>query len=349
MQTLPQLCDEQDLELVPFLRQMLGSNRDLGISAFRPVRIRMPRFAEKWISRLGLVEVMTRARLFHATDFYLPLRHRSPMIASVYDVIYATDPEGTVDHVRLARAMSYRAGQCIRVITCSEYSAREFCGLYGYPRERVTVIPLGIDTHHFRPGLREPLSPGYFLAVSCNDRRKNTPRLVRAFINYARAGGLSDLKLAWNLPDSLAREIQASGMANRIVALGKVPEPELLELYQGARCVMFPSLQEGFGFPVLEALACGVPVLTTRRSSLPEVGGDLAIYVDGEDEEEITREMLALDTGSYLPLAERVRREGPQWASHFNWRRYAENTLAVYQSALEELSNKPWRPLVLHR
>lgn len=347
MRELPLLCNEQDIELVPFLRQTLHSNKELGVDSLNPFRLRMPRFSEKWISRLGLVEATTRADLFHATDFYLPLRPNSPAIANVYDVIYATESEGTVDHQRLATEMARRAGQCIKVITCSEYSAREFCKLYGYPRERVTVIPLGIDNSHFRPGLSDPASPGYFLTVSCNERRKNTPRLIRAFINYAKAGGRSDLKLAWSLPDNLANQVQAAGMSNRIIPIDKVSEDELLRLYQGARCVMFPSLYEGFGFPVLESLACGVPVLTTRRSSLPEVGGELAIYVDGEDEEEITRQMLAFDSGMYTQLSARIRREGPFWASRFNWRKYAKDTVAVYQSSLDELSTRAWQPLQL--
>lgn len=349
MRELPQLCKQQNIELVPFLRQMLRSNRELGIDAYHPIRLRVPRFTEEWVSRAGLVETLTQASLFHATDFYLPLKPTTPMIATVYDVIYALEPEGTVDHVRIAQQMKRRVGQCIRVISCSEYSAREFCTLYGYPRERVAVIPLGMDAQHFKPTVEAADRVGrpYFLAVSCNATRKNTPRLVRAFLRYVQAGGRNDLRLAWTLPADLADEVRAAGAEHRVIALGKVADDQLLALYQSAVCVMFPSLYEGFGFPVLEALACGVPVMTTHRSSLPEVGGDLALYVDGEDVDEMTRQMLAFDSGQHDELSARIRHDGPAWASGFTWQRCAEQTVDVYLSALAELSAGSWRPLQL--
>jgi alpha-1,3-rhamnosyl/mannosyltransferase len=347
MSELPDVCEEKGITLIPFIRQMLRSNNELGIAPYNPVRLRLPRLSENLISRLGLVEKMTRATLFHATDFYLPLRYDAPMIASIYDVIYAKSPEGTLDHQRLSRAMKQRVAQCVHVITCSEYSANEFCGYYGYPRERVSVIPLGVDTDRFQPSIRRHISQGYFLAVSCNENRKNTPRLIRAFLRYAKAGGRHNLLLAWSLPESLAAEIEAAGMSARVLPLGRVPESDLLALYQDAICVMFPSLHEGFGFPVLEALACGVPIMTTRRSSLPEVGGDLALYVDGENLDEMTLQMLAFDRGDHDRLTKRVKEYGPQWARNFSWRRCAEETVSVYLKAMVEISSHKWRPLEL--
>src|SRR5690606_596744 len=104
-----------------------------------------------------------------------------------------------------------RVGQCIRVISCSDYSAAEFCTLYGYPKERVSVIPWGIDSKHFRPSSQacQTEERPYFLAVSCNTTRKNTPRLVRAFLRYVQAGGRNDLRMAWTLPADLADEVHA--------------------------------------------------------------------------------------------------------------------------------------------
>jgi glycosyltransferase involved in cell wall biosynthesis len=186
----------------------------------------------------------------------------------------------------------------------------------------------------------------YFFAVSCNETRKNTPLLIRAFLRYVLAGGKLDLKLAWHLPEALTAEVERAGLAPRVQALGGVSDRALLELYQGATCVMFPSLYEGFGFPVLEALACGVPVLTTRRSSLPEVGGELALYVDGGNVDEIVLQMFAFERGQHAQLAARCAVEGPEWAARFRWRDCAERTVQVYREAVAEIGRN-WQPLDL--
>lgn len=353
MSELPSLCLARGLTLVPFFRRFSDKTETLGLDRLGSVRLRLPRKAEGLISKLGLVEYVTGARLFHATDFYIPLRQCTPMIATVHDVIYATQPENNVDHLRISLAMKRHVKQFIRVIACSDFSADEFCSLYGYPRGRVQVIHWGVDLDHFKPHEdRMPLIEGsrpYFLAVSCNASRKNTPRLVRAYICYAAAGGGHDLKLAWTLPDDLAEEVHNAGFADRVKALGKVTEDELLVLYQGAACVMFPSLYEGFGFPILEALACGVPVMTTRRSSLPEVGGDIPVYVDGEDIDEMVQVMWAFECGDMADITQRTRVEGPRRAAQFTWRRCAEQTVETYLSAFAELEAKPWQPLKLER
>ena len=335
----------------PYFRKMLGTAASHDIAEYNATRLRLPRSAEGLIRSLGLVEATTKARLYHATDFYLPLKASTPAISTIYDVIYATNPEGSGDQARIATAMKRFVSQCVRVISCSEYSAREFCTLYGYPENQVTVINLGVDTKLFAPApqVAVPGNAGvpYFFAVSCNETRKNTPRLIRAFIRYALAGGSYNLKLAWHLPEHLTEEVRQAGLTDRIIALGKVSQDTLVALYQQAACVVFPSLYEGFGFPVIEALACGVPVMTTRRSSLPEVGGEVALYVDGEDTDEMAQWMAAFERNELGPVAQRSAIEGPDWAARFTWRNCAEKTLETYLSALSEIDARPWKPLVL--
>lgn len=345
MSELPGLCAEKGISLVPFVYRLPGEPLLPGKESVPPLRL--PPVGEVAMAASSMIERRTGGQLFHATDFYVPLSPQSPMIATVHDVIYELQPEGTPDQRRIADAMRCYVSQCLQVITCSHYSAAEFCALYGYPAERVRVVYWGIDTEHFRPGRPVPGKRPYFFAVSCNETRKNTPRLVRAFLRYAAAGGGYDLKLAWDLPAALADEVVRSGLASRVHALGAVGETELLALYRGAACVMFPSLYEGFGFPVLEALACGVPVLTTRRSSLPEVGGDLALYVDGCDTGEMTARMHEFERGEHAGLVARCAGEGPCWARRFRWRDCAEGTLQTYLAAATELAARPWQPLDL--
>lgn len=343
MSELPTVCEENGLRLKPFLYRLPGEPTRMGLPDYQPLRL--PVMADSAMAAAGTIERTTGARLYHATDFYVPLQSSSPMVSTVHDVIYEVQPEGTPDQRRISRAMRRYVCQCARIITCSHYSAQQISALYGYPAERIRVIYWGVDVRRFRPGPRQVVRP-YFFAVSCNPTRKNTPRLLRAFLRYAGAGGKLDLKLAWRLPWSLQNEVERSGLSTRVHALGCVSDQELLDLYRGATCVMFPSLYEGFGFPVLEALACGVPVLTTYRSSLPEVGGDLALYVDGEDIDEIVRQMFAFERGQHALLAARCAAEGPQWAAGFRWRNCAEQTAQVYLEAAAEIGRN-WQPLDL--
>lgn len=350
MKELPATARSEGVLVRPYFRKALGSLSQYGLADFELLRMHAPLAAESLLRTLGLVERLTKAPLFHATNFYLPLKPLTPAISTVHDVIYATQPEGTGDQARIKKAMDTFVPQCVRVISCSEYSARAFCDLYGYPMERVSVIGWGVDPTYAPAAAPQVAgSSPYFLAVSCNTTRKNTPRLVQAFIRYARSGGAYDLTLAWTLPDDLRMAVEQAGVAHRVHALGKVSEDRLIELYQHAVCVMFPSLYEGFGFPVLEALACGVPVMTTRRSSMPEVGGDIPVYVDGEDIDEMAQVMWAFERGDMAGVAARTRVEGPRRAARFTWRRCAEQTVQTYLSAFAELKARPWQPLKLER
>jgi glycosyltransferase involved in cell wall biosynthesis len=351
MNELPVVASLAHIKLQPYFRKMRGSLSDYGLAHTKLIRLRAPMAAEAWVKRLGLIELLTRAPLFHATDFYLPLKNKTPTISTVYDVIYATQSEGMGDQARIKKAMESFVSQCVRVISCSDYSARAFCELYGYPIERVVVIGLGVDKKYVPvlAPVHQPCARPYFLAVSCNITRKNTPRLIQAFIRYAQSGGAFNLTLAWTLPDDLQASVAQAGLAQRVHALGKVSEDRLIDLYQHTVCVMFPSLYEGFGFPVLEALACGVPVMTTRRSSLPEVGGDIPVYVDGEDIDEMAQVMWAFERGDMASVTSRTRFEGPRRAARFTWRRCAEQTVDTYLSAFAELECKPWQPLQLER
>ena len=349
MSELPALASSAGIKLQPYFRKALGSLNEYGLADTKLSRLRLPLATEKWVRKFGLVELLTGSQLFHATDFYLPLKKMTPAVATVHDVIYANQSEGTGDQARIKKAMKNFVPHCVRVISCSDYSAKEFCALYSYPMDRVKVIGWGVD-EKYKPmssTISDESAKPYFFAVSCNTTRKNTPRLIHAFIRYAQSGGAYDLTLTWTLPADLRAEVEQSGLSHRVHALGKVSEERLIELYQQAVCIMFPSLFEGFGFPVLESLACGVPVMTTRRSSLPEVGGDIPIYVDGEDIDEMAQVMWAFERGDMAGVACRTHIEGPKRAARFTWRRCAEQTLETYISAFSEISSAPWKPLTL--
>jgi glycosyltransferase involved in cell wall biosynthesis len=179
----------------------------------------------------------------------------------------------------------------------------------------------------------------YLLYVGTLHPRKNLARLVRAFGRMLAewppdAGEPPALVLAGNrgwLYDEIAAEVRTLGLEGRVIFPGYVPREHLVPLLSGAAAFVFPSLFEGFGFPILEAMACGAPVVTSRASCLPEVAGDAAMLVDPHDESDLARAMARAVTDASL-RADLIER-GFVRAREFTWDRCARETLAVLEAA----------------
>jgi alpha-1,3-rhamnosyl/mannosyltransferase len=204
---------------------------------------------------------------------------------------------------------------------------------------RVTTIPLGVGAH-FRPGRRTPdfsrrlgLPDRYVLSVGVLEPRKNHGALVSALARLHAAGERISLVLAgrtgWRWRDPLEAP-GLSALRPWVRVIRNVSEDDLVELYGRAAVLAYPSFAEGFGLPLLEAMACGCPVVASTRGSLPEVGGDAAVYAPPEDVEALAAQLLALlrDEGHRRLHVERGRVR----AAGFTWRRTAERMLAVYRA-----------------
>ncbi|KUM35538.1 hypothetical protein AR689_16105 [Arthrobacter sp. EpRS71] len=223
------------------------------------------------------------------------------------------------------------------VITVSDSSADDVSHVFGVDPARITTIPHGIDTEHFakqRPlsnRLQHLLSTPFVLYLGNIEPRKNIIELVRAFsmpplkelgVKLVIAG-----KPAWNADESMAA-INASDVLN----LGFVDDDERVALMQHAELFAFPSLYEGFGFPVLEALAAGTPVICSDRGSLKEVAGPSLIF-EGTDAGSLAQGIAGALTD---PVAlESVRAAGPAWAQRFSWNSSVEAHTAVYERVLQ--------------
>lgn len=312
-------------DLVGFGRRLRGGAVELPI---RSVRLRLPRAAEPLMRRLRLVERLCPADLYHATDFYLPLGDPSRAVATVHDLIFLTNPEKMVDHDRLRRWAPDFIRRCRAVIAVSEHTKREIVSVLGVPAERIQVVHWGLDHDLFRPDGKVTERP-YFFAVSCSTGRKNTPLLLRAYAELAKQNPRNDFVLAWDPPPEIRAEY---GAHPRIRFIGRQGDDALRALYSGATALVFPSLQEGFGLPVLEAMACGAPVIASNATSLPEVGGDAAVYVDPRDEGGLVATLKAFDDGTVDSAALRAR--GLKQAARFTWEKCARETLVVYEQAL---------------
>ncbi|HBY93727.1 MAG TPA: glycosyltransferase family 1 protein [Chloroflexi bacterium] len=284
------------------------------------------------------------ADLFHGTDMLAPPIPQ-PAVVTIHDLSILLYPE---HHTRLNRlhlrwALPRVTRRVAAIIAVSEATKRDLIARLDVPADRVHVVPNGVDHKRFYPryrpearqraGLMLGIEPPYILALGTLEPRKNLPTLLRA---YARLGrDVPRLVLAgargWG-EGPLFELVKELGLQERVRFTGYVPEAVLPDLYAGARLFVYPSLYEGFGLPVLEALASGAPVITSNISSLPEVAGKAALLVDPTSVEELTRMMRRVLESKQL--RDELRAKAPKQAAQFSWERTARETLAVYASVL---------------
>jgi glycosyltransferase involved in cell wall biosynthesis len=281
----------------------------------RPQEVRMALALPRLLRRLG-------ADLVH-TQYALPLRSPCPGVVTVHDLSFAREPElmGLKDRLVFRRVVPRAVRRAARVLTVSERTKADLVELYGVGAERVVVTPNGVDPA-FRPGPTSPsyklLQGSYVLAVGAIQARKNQLAALEA----ASAVGLPLVVAGPEKDAELAAELRRRGARVE----GYVETERLAELYRGAACLVQASRFEGFGLPVLEAMASGTPVVAVRERALEEVAGDAAVFVEGD----------GLVDGIRRALAERERlvAAGLERARGFSWRATAERTLAVYREIL---------------
>jgi glycosyltransferase involved in cell wall biosynthesis len=258
------------------------------------------------------------ADVLHCPTYRGPVRSTLPLVVTVHDLAVFRHPETFNRWTRTysPRVVSRVLAAARLVIAVSDFTRRELVELLGVQDEKIRVVPNGVDDGFTQDG---PAADGdYVLAVGTLEPRKNLPRLVEA----ARR---SDVEL---------RVVGARGWGNVDVAgngvhwLGEVDDAELARQYRGALCVAYPSLYEGFGIPVLEAMACGTPVVTARGTAMEEVADGAAVLVDPNDPVELA-------AGIERAVAERDRLvpRGLERALAFRWDRVADATVAVYRDA----------------
>ena len=302
----------------------------------RPMRIGWTQLAAGGAARRSGVQVL------HGLHYELPLRAGLPTVVTVHDLTLVTHPEWhEAAKVRyFGWALRRAVATADRVLCVSATTARDLAEHLGVGGDRVDVTPLGTDLVpasdeevallRARIGLDGP----YLLGLGTLEPRKDLPTLVRAFATLAAAlphtlvlAGLA----GWG-SDELAEAVAASGAAERIRLTGYVPEQDKAALLSGADLLVYPSRYEGFGLPVLEAMACGTPVVTTTGGSLPEVAGDAALLVPPGDPEQLAAAVLEL-LGDQAAWADQARR-GRARAAAFTWERCADLTATAYRKAV---------------
>ncbi|MBI3959908.1 MAG: glycosyltransferase family 4 protein [Chloroflexi bacterium] len=287
--------------------------------------------------------------LYHATEHLLPRLARLTVL-TVHDLIFAAYPQHHTytnrAFLQVAMPLFVRAADAI--IAVSQQTRRDLVDRYATPPAKIQVIYEGIDDRFapigsdWQSDLRGQYSPDrpYLLMVGTLEPRKNHATAMRALARLKQAGHPQRLLISggqgW-LFEPVRRLVEELGLTGDVTFAGRVPDDDLPALYAGADALLLPSLYEGFGFPVLEAMACGTPVVCSNSSSLPEVAGDAALLVPPTDDEALAAavERILTEPG----LAADLRRRGAIQAARFRWERCAAETVAVYEELIRPRSS----------
>lgn len=292
--------------------------------------------------------------ILHCTSNTAPIWCDIPLVLTLHDIIFL-EPRDKQNH-SLYQNMGwmYRRlvvprilDKCQRIITVSNFEMENIISKLDIPRERMAMIYNGYN-EWFKPQTDSKLSipvwtgnegeASYFFFLGNTDPKKNTERTLVAYSNYLNQSGVKRKLLMADLdPEYLNGIIERHHIENiraNIVMPGYIVNSDLPAIYNHAFAFLYTSLRESFGIPLLEAMACGTPVITSNTSSMPEIAGHDAILVNPESSDEITEMMLRLETDQ--SFYEQQRHVGLERAKLFSWRNTAENLLKLYQEVCQE-------------
>ena len=271
-----------------------------------------------------------RPDICHYTNFLAPIAENHPYVVTIHDMglEVLTQAHPLAKRVYTRRLVPRIARKAKFIITNSEYSKWDIVRHLGIPEYRIRVTPLAASPE-FRPFAVSPQNP-YFLYVGNLEPRKNVERLIEAFAGMPRKEHqLLVVGDRWFRGSAAEAKARSMGLNGRVKFLGYVPRGDLPGLFSGATALVYPSLLEGFGLPILEAMACGTPVITSNNSALREVGGDAALLIDPKDVGEITEAMVSVAEDE--ALRKQLSEKGLKRASEYSWKRTAELTMEVYE------------------
>ena len=293
---------------------------------------------------LGSGKLESKIDLFHATDHYIPKLRRTPVVATIMDVIGIRHPEWVSPNLRHLKNLLFRkaVSWADQIITISDYSANDIANWLGNSAPRITSIPLGVSEDFFQTVSQDnkektlakyDVQPGYFIVVGTLQPRKNVARIIQAHALLPSAVRKHHPLVVVGQNGWRTNELMLALAQLEVDGFGRwlkyVPRQDFFALLQSAQALVFPSLYEGFGLPVLEGFASGIPVITSNTTSLPEVAGDAALLVNPESIDEIShamQQMIEQTEARALLIS-----KGLLQSKKFTWQRTAEHTREVYR------------------
>ena len=301
----------------------------LATLSFQPVPLTShPAAAPDPLRLAWALKKLTSRDLFYSPGYSAPLFCAAPYIFTIHDLNHIDRPENSSVSKRVyyATVLKRACHRAVRVLTVSDFTRSRIIEWAGVSPEKVLTIPCGVGPE-FSPDVHLSSFPApYMLCVSNRKGHKNEFRTVQAF---AAAGLPAEMKLLFTGEPTaeLSSHIESLGLISRVYFAGHIPESDLPSLYKSAVALVFVSLYEGFGLPVVESMACGTPVLTSNTSSLPEAAGGAALLVDPMSVEQIAegiRRLASDDT-----LRETLRERGLNRTRCLTWARTAEQVHQV--------------------
>lgn len=305
------------------------------------------RYALGAFSHLANESFFEHVDLIHSTDQFIPLvkKGAKPLLATVMDVIPLSHPQFLKSQSRYLKSFLWKklAQRADRIITISEFSKEEITKYLGFNAELIDVIPLGVNQRYFGKMSKDQknstlkmlgINTSFFLSLGSIQPRKNLLTLLEAHARLPKnfsneypiviAG-----KLAWD-DGQILPAIKKAIAEGRALWLNYITEEQKLALLQSATALIFTSLYEGFGLPIVEAFASELPVVTSNCTSMPEVAGKAALIVDPHNSQQITDGLLNLIEDSNLVCE--LKAAGLERAKYFSWQSNAERTLSIYNS-----------------
>jgi glycosyltransferase involved in cell wall biosynthesis len=293
-----------------------------------------------WFDQWACLRSVRRggAILFHGMDGFLPyaLRRRDRCVATVHDLGWQVHPELYDRRLRLmyGALFPWVVRRADRFIAVSRYTADDLIRRAGVAASRIDVVYHGLDPVFTTGDVVAPPAgeTPYLLAVGGVSPRKNTRRLIEAFARWRGRGGRGAAYRLLITGTSLDQEFMRNGAPpDGVSLLGYVDKAELPRLYAGAAAFVYPGIYEGFGLPIIEAMACGAPVVTSSTGAAPEIAGGAALIVDPFD---VASLEAGLERATLPDEALRLRTLGRERARAFRWEAAAQATLAVYRRAI---------------
>ncbi len=344
---MSRMVSAPEVELVPFsFRATIPTDMGQGVQLGR-YSVNTAWSVATGANFFGIDDWVKRVDLIHATDHYVPRCKPAPMVATLMDAIPLSHPQWLRSEFRDIKNFLWKraANWADEVITISDYSKIELSKWTGIALNKITVIPLAVDERWFRnvsidesARVRQlyQLPETFFISVGTLQPRKNVESTIQAHrmlspVERVRTPLIIIGRAGWKC-EEVMRLIEEDSASGAVRWLKHVPDADLLPVLKLASALVFPSLGEGFGLPVLEAFAASVPVITSNTTSLPEVTGDAAISLNPLDVDAISRAMQQVLEDQDLVLM--LKQQGLARAKEFTWQACADATLQVYRKML---------------